>query len=558
MPGGGELTLIAYGNQNKAISGNPEMTFFYKVFKRHTHFSQESVTIPMDGPNEMMLDAPIKIRAKIPRSADLLTDLTFVFNIPDLYSLSDATPSGFGANACGRKPAVRWIHMLGPLIIGNIGIYVGGSKVQEFTGEWIALRAQMDLPADQYLKWKTMVGDVPELHTPEWGLYGKSKNYPFQGGQYPHVFRNASAAPAPSIPTTEIRVPLPFWFSDAIGKALPLVALQLHEVEVQITLKTLREVYRVMDDATLLTGEPMHGCVQTEPMRYGRNLLIDPYIPTSFVADVNAYDNLTLQNNYTYSQPNNTDALNVFYSPVSLVVQEGFIMNAHLEGNYIYLTEKEQLMFAERELNTLVHQIQMFTLPGITTKTKIDLDAHGLIHRMVFFGRRSDAIDIRNDYTNLSNWKTPSKAPYWPLSIQDSTPNSGQALPVGIANRDILQSARLICAGNDLFEEKPAKFYEVQVPYTTTTGSGLSGLHPGIRPDDVMGPIYQIPFGLRGSDHEQPSGSLNTSRLREFQLEVTPWALPANSQYAFDFTVYVESMNLVRFTNGMGGLAFAV
>jgi hypothetical protein len=546
MPGGGELTLVAYGNQNKAISGNPEMTFFYKIFKRHTHFSQESISIPMDGPNEMMLDSPIKIRAKIPRSADLLTDLTFVFNIPDLYSLSTSN---------GRIPAVRWIHMLGPNIIGSVGIYVGGSKIQEFTGEWIALRAQMDLPSDQYMKWRTMVGDVPELHTPEWGLYGKSANYPFQAGQYPHVFKNTTN-PAPSIPTTEIRVPLPFWFSEAIGKALPLVSLQLHEVEVQITLKSLREVYRVMDNATLLSGASLNGAVQREPMKYGRNLLIDPSLPRSYTTNGTDYLNLTLQNTYTYSQPNSTDPLNVFYSPVSLITQEGFIMNAHLEGNYVYLTEKEQLMFAERELTALVHQVQMFTLPGVTTKTKMDLDAHGLIHRMIFFGRRSDAIDYRNDYTNLSNWKIPSQSPFWPIA--GIAPNSGQLIPAGYANRDILQSARLICAGNELFEEKPAKFYEVQVPYMTTSGSGLSGLHPGVRPDDVMGPIYQIPFGLRGSDHDQPSGSLNTSRLREFQLEVSPWPLATGSPYTFDFTVYVESMNLVKFTNGMGGLAFAV
>ena len=549
MPGGGELTLVAYGSQNKAISGNPEMTFFYKVFKRHTHFSQESISISMDGPNEMMLDTPIRIRAKIPRSADLLTDLTFVFNIPDLYSLS--SPS--------RVPAARWIHMLGPLIIGNVGIYVGGSKIQEFTGEWIALRAQMDLPVDQYLKWRNMVGDVPELHSPEWGIYGKAPNYPFAAGSYPHVYTNATVTPAPSIPATEIRVPLPFWFSEAIGKALPLVALQLHEVEVQITLKTLREVYKVMDNAS-------NGIVQKEPMRYGRNLVIDPAYPTSTTHPVSAtptyFDNLALQNNYTYSQPNSTDPLNTFYSPTTPVSQEGFIMNAHLEGNYVYLTEKEQLMFAERELNTLVHQVQMFNLPGVTTKTKLDMDVHGLIHRMVFFGRRSDAIDIRNDYLNLSNWKNMAQAPYWPMPAPNigyaTGGSSGALLPAGYANRDIIQSARLICAGNELFEEKPAKFFEVQVPYATTTGSGVSGLHPGIKPDDVFGPVYQIPFALHGSDHEQPSGTLNSSRLREFQLEVTPWPLAADAPYTFDFTVYVESVNMVRFTNGMAGLAYAV
>ena len=86
----------------------------------------------------------------------------------------------------------------------------------------------------------------------------------------------------------------------------------------------------------------------------------------------------------------------------------------------------------------------------------------------------------------------------------------------------------------------------------------MNALNPGVRPEDVMGPIYQIPFAFHASDHDQPSGSLNSSRLREFQLEVNPWTLDPNSQFVYDFTVYVESLNLVKFTNGMGGMAFAV
>lgn len=552
MPGGGELTLVAFGSQNKALSGNPEMTYFYKVFKRYTHFSQESISITMDGPNEMMLDTPIRIRAKIPRSADLLTDLTFVFNIPDLYGLNDPA-------AGGRRPSPRWVHMLGPQFINQVGIYVGGSKIQEFTGEWIAIRASLDLPSDKYLKWRTMVGDVPELNEPERGLYSQGS------GGYPGVWTGAQVTQAPSIPTTEIRVPLPFWFSEAIGKALPLVALQLHEVEIQITMKTLRELYRVMDNATYLDGTSVNGAVQIEPLKYGRNLRLDSTVPTSIdpLRQGMAFDNLSLQNNYTYSQPNATDPLNTFYSNATPITQEGFIMNAHLEGNYLYLTEKEQAMFAERELNTLVHQVQQFTLPGVSTKTKIDLEVYGLVHRMIFFGRRSDALDMRNDYLNLSNWKTRSQPPYWPIPVSDPSyragqTNTGQAIPAGYGNRDILQSARIICAGNELFEEKPAKFYEVQAPYMTTAGSGISGMNPTVNPDDIMGPLYQIPFALNGSDHEQPSGSLNTSRLREIQLEVTPWPLAIGSPYVFDFTVYVESMNMIRITNGMGGLAYAV
>jgi hypothetical protein len=73
-----------------------------------------------------------------------------------------------------------------------------------------------------------------------------------------------------------------------------------------------------------------------------------------------------------------------------------------------------------------------------------------------------------------------------------------------------------------------------------------------------MGPIYHLPFSLNSSDHFQPSGTLNTSRLREIQLEVQPWELDPASPYAYDFTVFVESLNVVKYLNGMAGLAFAL
>ncbi len=513
------------------------MTNFYKVYRRYTHFSQESITIPMDGPNEMSLDVPIRIRAKIPRHADLLTDLAFVFRVPELYSK-------IWEEQEQRIPSIRWIHMLGPMIIDNVALYIGGAKIQEFPGEWMAVRASVDYPADKYLKWRNMVGDVSELHSPEWGIYGKSPNYPYQKGEYPHTIPDDDGvATAPSTPEREIRVPLPFWFTESWGAALPLVALQMHEVEVQITLRTLREIYRIMDDE-----------FQAEPVKFGRRLVPDGTKPAT-------EDNLTLQNKYeSWDDPSGN--LRYFYTDAGSApaLQDGFIMNAHLEGNYIYLTERERESFASRELRHLVHQVQVFRFYDIVHRTKLDMDIHGLVQRILFFGRRSDAIESRNDYINLSNWKSLTQAPYWPITgplPPGITTSSGRLIPY--TQRDILQTARVVIAGNEIFEEKPAQYFEVQNPFATTTGGGIAGINPGgIKPDDIMGPIYQIPFCLNASDHEQPTGSLNTSRLREIQLEVHPWALDPQSDYAYDFTVYVENINTVTFTNGMAGLSYAV
>jgi hypothetical protein len=85
MPGGGLFTLVAYGAQNVLLSGNPDFTYFYKTYKKYSHFAEESVTATMDGPQELSYDQPIQVRFKVKRVADLVRDMYFLFDLPDIY-----------------------------------------------------------------------------------------------------------------------------------------------------------------------------------------------------------------------------------------------------------------------------------------------------------------------------------------------------------------------------------------------------------------------------------------------------------------------------------------
>ena len=86
MTGGGLFILVAYGSQNVILSGNPQMTYFYKVFRRYSHFSMENVIQQMDGPDELFFDQNIQVRSKIQRIGDLMSDMYFTFRLPDIYS----------------------------------------------------------------------------------------------------------------------------------------------------------------------------------------------------------------------------------------------------------------------------------------------------------------------------------------------------------------------------------------------------------------------------------------------------------------------------------------
>ena len=87
MTGGGLLTLVAYGQQNVLLSGNPQMTYFYKVFRRYSHFSMENVTTALEGPQELSYDQSIRLRYKIQRIGDLVSDMYFTLDKPNLIEL---------------------------------------------------------------------------------------------------------------------------------------------------------------------------------------------------------------------------------------------------------------------------------------------------------------------------------------------------------------------------------------------------------------------------------------------------------------------------------------
>jgi len=172
MPGGGLFSLVAYGAQNVLLSGNPSFTYFYKTYKKYAHFAEESVTFSMDGPQNLSYDQPIQVRYKFQRIADLVRDIYFTFDLPDIYCKYLQLPVGTAPNQRVSQYNFAWANYIGCQIIQNMGIYIGGQKIQEFDGTYMITKAQSDLDVTQYNKWQNLVGNVPELYDPAHGLYG--------------------------------------------------------------------------------------------------------------------------------------------------------------------------------------------------------------------------------------------------------------------------------------------------------------------------------------------------------------------------------------------------
>ena len=85
MPGG-LLQLIAYGQSNIILTGNPKISFFKASYKKYTPFGMQRFRIDYEGLRTLRLSEDSKFTFKIPRYAELLMDTYLVITLPNIWS----------------------------------------------------------------------------------------------------------------------------------------------------------------------------------------------------------------------------------------------------------------------------------------------------------------------------------------------------------------------------------------------------------------------------------------------------------------------------------------
>jgi hypothetical protein len=193
--GGGLLQLVAYGAQDAYITGNPHITFWKVLFKRHTNFAIEAFRVNFTG----MPTYGQRVVAIVNRNADLIWKTYIEVTLP-------ATDSG---------SVVRWTggaqRRLGYLLLKKIEVEIGGQIIDTHYGEWLYLWETLTANFDTAVKLDNMAGG-------------------------PYSSADTSATSCQGRPDV-LYVPLQFWFNRNPGLALPLIALQYHEVRFNITLE---------------------------------------------------------------------------------------------------------------------------------------------------------------------------------------------------------------------------------------------------------------------------------------------------------------------------------
>ena len=200
--GGGLLQLVAYGAQDVYLTGNPQITFFKVVYRRHTNFSLESIQQTFNG-NAILGN---RVTCQISRNGDL---------VHKLYLHIKATIS----NAIYLQP------FYGYKMIKHTELEIGGQRIDKQYGEWMYIWNELTMDQGKKEGYYEMVG-------------GNSTNRSVK-------LENE---------IIDLYIPLEFWFCRNVGLALPLIALQYHEVKVNIEFNSMENIRATNTDDLLVTS----------------------------------------------------------------------------------------------------------------------------------------------------------------------------------------------------------------------------------------------------------------------------------------------------------------
>lgn len=217
MVGAALIQLVALGIQDIYLTGNPQITFWKIVYRRYTHFARELIELNFNG----QVGFGKQLTATISRNGDLIGNTYFVFRLP---AIEPNTAQG----SCGAY----WSNSIGHVLLQKIDFLIGGQVIDTQYGEWMEIWNELS---------ETFEHDYSEL---------TGKRYTVQ-----QLKQDASQ-------NRTYYVPLQFWYCKNPGLALPLIALQYHEVKIQISTRPL-------DQCWVSEGNP-----NARPLRRGANCQI--------------------------------------------------------------------------------------------------------------------------------------------------------------------------------------------------------------------------------------------------------------------------------------------
>jgi len=251
--GGGLMQLVAYGAQDIYLTGQPQITFFKSVYRRHTNFATESILQTINGVPAFNNTLSITIS----RNGDLLNGVVVEYSPNNMLSGVTGYNPGFPPNPVPGPMAYVGAN-LGHSLFNRIEVEIGGQLIDRQYGTWLTIWDYLTNtnPTGVQGVLSQNGAEPTSLNTPTNQDGDVSTLYDVMSFNHrgTNTLINASDSP------NKAYIPLKFWFCRNPGLAVPLIALQYHEVKINLYLNGYNSIYNnVTPTGIEFTGFNVYG-----------------------------------------------------------------------------------------------------------------------------------------------------------------------------------------------------------------------------------------------------------------------------------------------------------
>jgi Major capsid protein N-terminus/Large eukaryotic DNA virus major capsid protein len=188
------------GSADLYLTSNPQVTFWKQPIKRHTKFSLDHTTVPVQG----TADFGQRPSVMISKAGDLLLNVWVEVTLPNLGDYV-FTSAGDGQTPTG----VQWVDKVGLALIKSAELEIGGQRIERLVPEIVDCWTELSEPEERVRAMNAM-----------WMPTGNNNT---------------------------VSIPLKFYFHDNPSLAIPLCAIMYHDIRINFELERAENLLRSMD-----------------------------------------------------------------------------------------------------------------------------------------------------------------------------------------------------------------------------------------------------------------------------------------------------------------------
>jgi hypothetical protein len=549
--GGGLMQLVAYGAQDVYLTGNPQITFWKVTYRRHTNFAVESIEQTFNG----QADFGRRVTCTISRNGDLAYRTYLQVTLPEINQQMANANAPVGTD--DRGVFARWLDFPGEQLVAQVEVEIGGQRIDRQYGDWMHIWNQLCLTAEQERGYKAMVGQTSQL------TYVTDPSFANVDGPCSSDAPRQVCAPRNALPETTLYVPFQFWYCRNPGLALPLIALQYHEVKINLDLRPIDECLWAVSSlncATAVDGQKVTAAYAQSLVAaslYVDYVFLDTDERRRMAQNPHEYliEQLQFTGDESVGSSSNKIKLN-FNHPCKELV---WVVQPDANVDYCSSLECGTPLFKLLGAQPFNYTDAVDSLPNAVHAFGTDQSLSNNVADGTT-GASSQAFITVDGIFEQAGAQTVGAGDGWSGNYSQPHLNaqSGAAPAVSDAGTFVLAEtalnlhcwgqnpvvvAKLQLNGQDRFSEREGTYFDLVQPYQHHTRTPDTGIN-----------VYS--FALKPEEH-QPSGSCNFSRIDNATLQLVLSNATVEGTNTAKVRVYATNYNVLRVMSGMGGLAYS-